>query len=101
VDTSFPVNAICYHPVHGTFATGGCDGLVSVWDGANKKRVCQFSRYSTSVAALAFSPDGGYLAVAASYTFENGEREHPPDAIFLRRIVEADVKAKPRSAPKK
>ena len=26
---------------YGTFATGGCDGLVNVWDGVNKKRVYQ------------------------------------------------------------
>jgi len=98
VDTSFPVNAICYHPIWGTFATGGCDGLVSVWDGEKKKRVCQFSRYSTSIAALAFSPDGGHLAIAASYTFENGEKEHLPDAIFVRRVTDADVKPKPRKS---
>nr|XP_027122416.1 two-component response regulator ARR10-like [Coffea arabica]XP_027122417.1 two-component response regulator ARR10-like [Coffea arabica] len=33
---------------YGTFATGGCDGYVSVWDGNNKKRLYQsHSTYST------------------------------------------------------
>lgn len=26
---------------YGTFATGGCDGIVNVWDGNNKKRLYQ------------------------------------------------------------
>lgn len=26
---------------YGTFATGGCDGFVNVWDGTNKKRLYQ------------------------------------------------------------
>mmetsp|Transcript_34408 Transcript_34408/g.111065 ORF Transcript_34408/g.111065 Transcript_34408/m.111065 type:complete len:338 (-) Transcript_34408:287-1300(-) len=98
VDTSFPVNAICYHPTWGTFATGGCDGVVNVWDGAKKKRVCQFSRYSTSLSALDFSPDGTHLAIAASYTFECGDKQHPPDAIYLRRVVDADVRPKQRKS---
>ena len=28
---------------YGTFATGGCDGYVNVWDGNNKKRLYQVS----------------------------------------------------------
>jgi cell cycle arrest protein BUB3 len=32
VDTAHPVNAIAVHPVHATFATGGGDGHVYVWD---------------------------------------------------------------------
>lgn len=29
------------HCSYGTFATGGCDGIVNVWDGNNKKRLYQ------------------------------------------------------------
>ena len=29
---------------YGSFATGGCDGFVNVWDGTNKKRLCQVYR---------------------------------------------------------
>ena len=38
----------------GTFATGGCDGVVNIWDGENKKRLSQFPAYPTSIASLAF-----------------------------------------------
>jgi cell cycle arrest protein BUB3 len=60
---------------YGTFATGGCDGVVNVWDGENKKRLAQFLTYPTSIAAVAFSEDATVLAIASSYTFEEGEKE--------------------------
>lgn len=41
VDVVFPVNAITYNPAFGTFATGGGDGVVNIWDGNNKKRLFQ------------------------------------------------------------
>lgn len=64
-----------FHPVYGTFATGGCDGVVSVWDGEAKKRLYQFAKYPTSVAALAFNAAGTLMAVASSYTFEEGDKQ--------------------------
>ena len=45
VEIIYPVNAIAFHSQHNTFATGGSDGFVNIWDGFNKKRLCQFHRY--------------------------------------------------------
>ncbi|XWS39874.1 hypothetical protein CRYUN_Cryun18bG0092000 [Craigia yunnanensis] len=84
---------------YGTFATGGCDGFVNVWDGNNKKRLYQYSKYPTSIAALSFSRDGRLLAVASSYTFEEGDKPHEPDAIFIRSVNEIEVKPKPKVYP--
>ena len=57
----------------------------------------QITGYQTSVASLAFSHDGNALAVAASYMFENGEQQqHQPDQIYIRPVMEAEVKPKPR-----
>lgn len=54
-----------FHNSYNTFATGGSDGYVNVWDGFNKKRLCQFHPYPTSVASLCFSSDGRlYLKVS-------------------------------------
>jgi hypothetical protein len=39
-----------YDSEYNTFATGGSDGYVNIWDGYNKKRLCQFHRYPTSIA---------------------------------------------------
>ncbi|KAI3917793.1 hypothetical protein MKW92_031730 [Papaver armeniacum] len=98
-DTVYPVNAIAFHPIYGTFATGGCDGFVNVWDGNNKKRLYQYSKYPTSIAALSFSKDGRLLAVASSYTYEEGDQSHEPDAIFVRTVNEVEVKPKPKVYP--
>ncbi|KAL6013118.1 hypothetical protein ACLOJK_003610 [Asimina triloba] len=98
-DTVYPVNAIAFHPIYGTFATGGCDGYVNVWDGNNKKRLYQYTKYPTSIAALSFSRDGRLLAVASSYAFEEGDKPHEPDAIFVRNVNEVEVKPKPKVYP--
>lgn len=97
-DVVYPVNAIAFNAAYGTFATGGCDGVVSIWDGANKKRLHQVAGYPTSVAALAFNASATLMAVASSYTFEQGEREHPADSIFVRRMADAEVRPKVRPA---
>jgi cell cycle arrest protein BUB3 len=89
----FPVNALAFHPVWGTFATGGCDGLVAVWDGELKKRVAQLPAFPTSVAALDFSHDGALLAVAASYTFEEGEKECVSRTVFTCCLIPACLSA--------
>jgi len=91
VEYVYPVNAIAFHPQHGTFATGGCDGVVNTWDGTKKKRIYQFKPYQTSIAALCFNSQGTKLAVAASYTFEQGEKDHPLDAIFVRDVHDKEV----------
>jgi len=97
IDTVYPVNTIAFHPVYGTFATGGCDSIVNFWDGANRKRICQLPKYPTSIASLAFNENGTLLAIASSYTFEEGEKDHPPDAIFIHKVLDSDVKPKPRT----
>lgn len=85
----YPVNAIAFHPVYGTFATGGSDALVNIWDPANKKRLCQFHKYPTSISALAFSADGSLLAMAASYQFEFpvDPSPLPRDAVYIRKVT--------------
>jgi cell cycle arrest protein BUB3 len=94
-DTIYPVNAIAFHPKFGTFATGGADGTVVFWDAENKKRLTSLTKFaSTSVAALAFNHDGTELAVASSYTFEEGERDHPRDEIFVRKVLEEEIQPK-------
>ncbi|KAF7726680.1 hypothetical protein EC973_008554 [Apophysomyces ossiformis] len=88
----YPVNALAFHPIHGTFASGGSDGVVSVWDGVHRKRIKQFPRYPDEISSLAFSHDGKMLAVASSYTYDEGERDHAPDTIFIRTLGENDCK---------
>jgi cell cycle arrest protein BUB3 len=72
VDHVWAVNALAFHPTYNTFASGGADGTVSVWDHTSKKRLRQLPKFGAGVAALAFAPDGGRLAVAAGYGWDEG-----------------------------
>lgn len=96
VDVVYPVNALAFHPVHGTFASGGGDGVVALWDGVAKRRIRQYQKYPASVAALAFTGDGKYLAVAISPGFEDGKDDVAEGTvrIFIRELGETEAKGK-------
>merc|ERR1712232_64627 len=87
-----PVNAVAFHPVHGTFATGGSDGGVCVWDAYAKKRLWRLNPFDTSVSSLSFSADGTMLAIGVSYTFDAGERYPlPANELVVRQITDSEV----------
>lgn len=96
VEQIYPVNAISFHRDYNTFATGGSDGLVNIWDGQNKKRLCQFHKYPTSISSLSFSNDGSVLAIASSYMHEqeNPPDNMPEDAIYIRHVSDQETKPK-------
>jgi len=97
IEQIYPVNAISFHREYNTFATGGSDGLVNIWDGANKKRLCQFHKYPTSVSSLSFSNDGTVLAIASSYMYENVDNPPDPlpeDSIYIRHVSDQETKPK-------
>lgn len=96
IEHIYPVNAISFHNIYNTFATGGSDGYVNIWDGFNKKRLCQFHLYDTSVAALSFSNDGSTLAIACSYLDElDKPLETIPDpTIYVRYVNDQETKPK-------
>lgn len=88
--TVHPVNAVAFHPM-ATFATGGCDGAVHVWDPHHQKRIHSFPVLPAPVASLDVSPDGTAVAVAASYTYElgeMGERDAPAEhRVFVMPVT--------------
>ncbi|XP_013397809.1 mitotic checkpoint protein BUB3 [Lingula anatina] len=95
IEKIYPVNAVAFHNAYNTFATGGSDGFVNIWDGFNKKRLCQFHRYPSSIASLAFSHDGTVLAIASSYMYEQDEIENiPEDSVFIRNVTDQETKPK-------
>ncbi|CAM4765028.1 unnamed protein product [Rotaria magnacalcarata] len=100
IENIFPVNAIAFHKQYGTFATGGSDAYVNMWDGANKKRLCQFHQYPAGITSLAFSSEGNMLAIASSYNYEYGAdlQLAPSDVskniIFIRRVSDLETKPK-------
>lgn len=96
VDVVYPVNALAFHPIHGTFASGGGDGVVAIWDGIAKRRIRIYPKYASSVAAMSFSASGKYLAVGISPGFEDGkdEVEDGTVGIFIRELGENEAKRK-------
>lgn len=101
VDIVYPVNALAFHPVHGTFVTGGGDGVVTLWDAKTKRRVKQYPQLGASVAGMAFSPDGMTLAIGVSPGFEDGKEDEEVDQsqvkVVIRELSENETKGK---APK-
>jgi len=98
-DQVHPVYAISFHNHYNTFATGGGDCCVNLWDGMNKKRLCQFQKYPAPVSALAFSPDGFSLAIACSslYACKENEaqevkEEDEVNEVFIRKVGDNETK---------
>ena len=96
-DVVYPVNALAFHPVHGTFASGGGDGFVALWDGLNKRRIRQYQKYPASVASLSWSGDGKFLAVGVSPGFEDGKEDVVGEGkvgVWVRELGEGEAKGK-------
>ncbi len=96
-DIVYPVNALAFHPVHGTFASGGGDGTVALWDAEAKRRMRQYQKFPNSVAALTFSRDGKYLAIGVCPGFETGMEDYSGEGqtkLFIRELGETEAKGK-------
>jgi cell cycle arrest protein BUB3 len=96
-DVVYPVNALAFHPVYGTFASGGGDGTVALWDAEAKRRMRQYQKFPNSVAALAFSRDGKYLAIGVCPGFETGMEGYTGEGetkLFIRELGDTEAKGK-------
>ncbi|KAI1007919.1 hypothetical protein K3495_g296 [Podosphaera aphanis] len=96
-DIVYPVHALTFHPIHGSFASGGGDGIVALWDAEAKRRIRQYQKYPASIAALSFSCDGNYLAIGVCPGFENGQEDYCGEGathIFIRELGVNEAKGK-------
>ena len=96
-DIVYPVNALAFHPIQGSFASGGGDGFVAFWDGVAKRRIRQYPKYPYSVASLSFSGNGKLLAVAVCPGFEDGKDDVEAEGqvkIFIRELSDTEAKGK-------
>lgn len=67
VNTVYPVNTLAFHPVHGTFASGGGDGSIAIWDPVARKRVKYYApEFGGSISCVEFSGDGRWMGIAVS-----------------------------------
>jgi mRNA export factor len=63
----YSVNAISFHPVHGTFSTAGSDGTFNFWDKDSKQRLKMFPSVGAPIPCTTFNRNGTIFAYAASY----------------------------------
>jgi len=89
----FRVNSISFHSRY-TFATGGSNGSVNIWDGFSKHRLSQLYLYPLSIASLDFSDDGTKLAVGCSDLNVDGKpiNKIPKPKIYVRTVKNEDVR---------
>lgn len=97
-DVVFPVNSLTFHPVYGkTFASGGGDGTVALWDAEAKRRMKQYQNFGNSVASLGFSRNGKYVAVGVCPGFETGQEDYSGQGqtkVVIRELSETEAKGK-------
>lgn len=63
----FQVNAISFHPVHGTLATVGSDGRFSFWDKDARTKLKTSEQLDQPITACCFNNTGNIFAYASSY----------------------------------
>lgn len=96
-DVVYPVNALAFHPTYGTFASGGGDATVALWDAGAKRRMKIYQKFPDSVAALAFSSDGRHLAIGVCPGFETGMEDYNGEGrtkVLIRELGETEAKGK-------
>uniref|UniRef100_A0A8C7U5C6 Rae1 protein homolog n=1 Tax=Oncorhynchus mykiss TaxID=8022 RepID=A0A8C7U5C6_ONCMY len=63
----YAVNAISFHPVHGTLATVGSDGRFSFWDKDARTKLKTSEQLDQPITACSFNNNGNIFAYASSY----------------------------------
>jgi hypothetical protein len=80
----------------GTFASGGSDGIVSIWDYKLKKRLRQYAKFHAAVTSVSFSGTGSKMAVGVGYLHEDGHGEKgSKSSIIIKSIDDAKVYSGP------
>lgn len=95
------VNAISFHPVHGTFSTAGSDGTFHFWDKDAKHRLKGYPEVGGTISATCFSRTGGIFAYAVSYDWSKGYQFNTPqypNKIMLHPVVGDECKPRPKQA---
>jgi len=94
----YSVNAISFHPVHGTFSTAGSDGTFHFWDKDAKHRLKGYPEVGGSISATAFNRNGNIFAYAVSYDWSKGYAHNIPNypnKIMLHPVQGDECKPRP------
>lgn len=96
----YTVNSLVFHPIHGTFATGGSDGTFCFWDKDAKQRLKTFPNVGAPVTAMAFNHTGTIFAYARGYDWSQGyqgNRADYPNDVKLHPVKEDEVKPRKKT----
>ncbi|PSK34972.1 hypothetical protein B9Z65_1555 [Elsinoe australis] len=94
----FSVNAISFHPQHGTFSTAGSDGTFHFWDKDAKHRLKGYPEVGGTISATDFNSSGSIFAYAVSYDWSKGyahNNQSLPNKIMLHPIQAEECKPRP------
>lgn len=95
----YALNAISFHPVHGTLSTAGSDGSFNFWDKDAKHRLKGYPVLGTPISATAFNRNGNIFAYALSYDWSKGHQFHvkdQPNTVKLHATKEEEIKPRPK-----
>lgn len=102
VSNVYAVNAISFHPVHGTFSTAGSDGTFHFWDKDAKHRLKGYPNVGGTISSTSFSRSGNIFAYAVSYDWSQGYSKNTQslkNTVMLHPVNPDEVK--PRQPAKK
>jgi mRNA export factor len=102
VSNVYAVNAISFHPVHGTFSTAGSDGTFHFWDKDAKHRLKGYPNVGGTISSTAFNRNGSIFAYAVSYDWSKGFSANTPN--YVTKVMLHPVgteECKPRPTTKK
>lgn len=96
----YAVNAISFHPQHGTFSTAGSDGTFHFWDKDAKHRLKGYPEVGGSLTATDFNRTGNIFAYAVSYDWSKGysfNNPQYPTKIMLHPVQGDECKPRPKN----
>ena len=96
------VNAISFHPIHGTFSTAGSDGTFHFWDKDAHHRLKGYPSVGGAITATDFNRDGSIFAYGVSYDWSKGFQHNEPQ--YMTKVMLHPVtgdECKPRPAVKR
>ncbi|CAL8582478.1 RNA export factor gle2 [Xanthoria parietina] len=100
----FSVNAISFHPQHGTFSTAGSDGTFHFWDKDAKHRLKGYPEVGGPITATDFSRQGNIFAYSVSYDWSKGYSANTPqlaNKVMLHAVTGDECKPRPKTGGRK
>lgn len=99
----YSVNAISWHPQHGTFSTAGSDGTYSFWDKDAKHRLKVYPEVGGTIISTCFDRTGDIFAYAVSYDWSKGfanNTQQTVNKIMLHPVTPDECKPRPKAGRK-